>query len=64
MPVYVDEMITDVVAMADDLPLSDAQIEKVVALVVRRMEQHERLRRRMRQATSLVDRASSDETEG
>lgn len=59
MPIYVDEMTTDVTVVAEDVPLSPAQIDALVALVIRRLEQHERDRRRSREATRIAVAPSS-----
>jgi hypothetical protein len=53
MPVHIDEMETEVTVMEGDLPLSEAQIEKLVRIVIKRLQERQREARRMRESTSL-----------
>ncbi len=53
MPVHVEEMSSEVTVVSGDLPLSEAQLEKLVKLVLRRLEQHQREGARVREATQL-----------
>lgn len=53
MPVYLDEMISDVTVVDGDLPLNDAQIERLVRLVLRRLEETQRAARQTEAATTL-----------
>lgn len=61
MPVHIDTLETDVTVAAGDLPLSDAQIEKLVQLVLRRLQENERRQRMSREATQLRSRATPEE---
>jgi hypothetical protein len=53
VPIHIEEMTSEVAAVGGDLPLSEAQIERLVDLVCRRLEDRERLGRRRREATTL-----------
>jgi hypothetical protein len=53
MPVHVEEMTSEVTVVAGDLPLTEAQTEKLVKLVLRRLEQKQREAGRVREATQL-----------
>jgi hypothetical protein len=53
MPVHVEEMSTEVTLVSGDLPLSEVQIEKLVKIVLRRLQQHQREGGRVREATQL-----------
>ncbi len=58
MPVHIDEMTTEVTAVDGDLPLGDAQIEKLVERVLRRLEEKQRLERQSLEATRLRRQAA------
>jgi hypothetical protein len=53
MPVYVEEMTSEVAVFEGELPLTEAQIEKLVKLVLRRLEEKQREVRHIREATVL-----------
>jgi len=53
MPVHVEEMTSEVAVLDGDLPLSERQIEKLAALVLRRLEEKKRAERQAREATTL-----------
>jgi hypothetical protein len=53
MPVHVEEMTSEVAVLDGDLPLSDQQMEKLAALVLRRLEEKQRAERQAREATAL-----------
>jgi hypothetical protein len=53
MPVHVEEVTSEVAVADGQLPLSDAQLERLVALVARRLEQRRRAARQTRDATAL-----------
>lgn len=53
MPVHVEEMSSEVGVFDDDLPLSPAQLEKLVTIILSRLEQHQREARLIREATTL-----------
>jgi len=56
MPVFVGEMSTEVTATDGDLPLSPAQLEALVRLVVARIDQLHRERQMSREATAVRSR--------
>jgi hypothetical protein len=51
MPIHIEEMTSEVVVMDADLPLTPAQLDKLVRLVLRRLEEKERATRQTREAT-------------
>jgi hypothetical protein len=53
MPVHVEEMTSDVAVLDGDLPLTEAQMEKLVKLVLQRLEEKQREARQFREATAL-----------
>jgi hypothetical protein len=53
MPVHVEEVTSEVAVADGQLPLSDAQLERLVALVARRLEQRRRAAQQTRDATAL-----------
>ena len=53
MPVHVEEMTTEVGVFEGDLPLNAEQIDKLVKIVLRRLEQKQREAMQSRDATSL-----------
>lgn len=53
MPIHIDEMQSDVSVFDGDLPLSDAQVERLVELVMRRLERKRRERELDREATTI-----------
>jgi hypothetical protein len=53
VPIYVDEMNSDVTVMDGDLPLNEAQIERLVRLVLKRLEETQRAARQHEAATTL-----------
>ncbi len=53
MPIHVGEMNSEVTVFDGDLPLSQPQIEKLVKIVLQRLEQQQRESRRNQEATSL-----------
>jgi hypothetical protein len=61
MPVHIENLETDVTVASGDLPLSEAQIESLVQLVLKRLQDMEREQRRNREATMLRSRAAPDE---
>ena len=58
MPVQIEEMSSEVVASAEALPLTDAQIEILVRLVMRRLEAKQRDTRAQGEATRLRSSAA------
>lgn len=61
MPLHIDTLETDVTVATGDLPLSEAQVEKLVQLVLRRLNEHQRQQRMSREATTLRAHAMPDE---
>jgi hypothetical protein len=58
MPVHVGEVSSEVSVADGELPLSPAQLEQVVAAVMRRLEQRDRDRHDARDATALRSQAA------
>jgi hypothetical protein len=62
MPVHIEEMTSDVTVVAGELPLTDAQIDKLVAIVIKRIAERQLDARRSREATRIrLEPASSSE---
>jgi hypothetical protein len=53
MPVHVEEVSSEVTVVDGSLPLSEAQVEHLVTLVARRLEEGRRAAARTRDATTL-----------
>jgi hypothetical protein len=53
MPVHVQEMTSDVEVIDGDMPLSDAQLKKIVDMVLRCLEDRHRTEKWTRDATAL-----------
>lgn len=53
MTVHVEEMVSEVTVVQGDLPLTEAQLEKVADFVIARLEQRTRDRAQARTATEL-----------
>ena len=60
MPVFVGEMSTDVTAIDGELPLSPAQLDALVRLVLARIDQTNRERQMSKDATAIRPRAAAD----
>jgi hypothetical protein len=58
MPVFIEEMTSEVAVAEGELPLSPAQIEKLVQLVLKRLADKQQDDRRMREATQLRRQAA------
>jgi len=58
VPVHIEKMTSDVSVQSSELSLSQAQIEKLVALVISRLEDRAREARRACAATTLTRQAS------
>ncbi len=58
MPVHVENMTSTVNVVDGELPLSEAQIEKLVGIVLRRLEQQKREAESAREATAVRPRAA------
>lgn len=53
MALHVEDLVSEVAVFDGDLPLSEAQTEKLVRLVLARLAEKDRDARRTREATSL-----------
>jgi hypothetical protein len=53
MPVHVEEMTSEVAVMDGDLPLSERQVEKLIQIILRRLEEKKREAESSREATTL-----------
>jgi|WetSurMetagenome_2_1015567.scaffolds.fasta_scaffold736187_2 hypothetical protein len=53
MPVHIEEMNVDMQVSDGELPLSEAQIERLIKLVLARLERNQRNKEGVREATSL-----------
>jgi hypothetical protein len=60
MAVHVEEMTTEVAIAAGDLPLTEGQIERLVNIVIRRLEQKRRDAERIRVATCVRSGVAPD----
>lgn len=53
MPIHVEEMTNEVTVVDGEMPLSEAQLEKLVNLVLRRLEGKQRAEQKRQEATKL-----------
>jgi hypothetical protein len=53
VPVHIEELTSDVTVVAGELPLTPAQIDKLVAIVMARIADREQAARRSRDATRI-----------
>jgi hypothetical protein len=53
MPVHVGEFTSEVTVTEGELPLTEAQVEKLVGIVLARLQRHKRNEQMMREATTL-----------
>ncbi len=53
MTVHVEDMLSEVTVIDGDLPLTEAQLEKIADFVMARIEQKQRQRAQARAATQL-----------
>lgn len=58
MPVHIEEMESEVIAVDGELPLSEAQLERLVAAVAKRLEGKRREAEKRRAAAELRPGAS------
>lgn len=58
MPVHVGEMTSELGILDGDLPLSEGQIEKLVDIVVDRLDRRQRESQSISEATELRSRAT------
>ena len=59
MPVHVESMESEVGAFDGDMPLSEAQVERLLGLLMQRLERRQRESRESREATALRSRAAA-----
>jgi hypothetical protein len=53
VPIHIDEMTTEVDAFEGELPLSQPQLERLIELVLSRIEDKQRERGRMQESTQI-----------
>ena len=53
MPVHIDEMVSEVTVVEGDLPLSEAQLDKLVMKVLQRLSEKQQEQAQAREATAL-----------
>lgn len=53
MPVHVEDLTSQVTVIPGDLPIPPAQVEMLVALVLKRLEKHLKTAEQTREATQL-----------
>ena len=58
MPVHIEKLTTELSVQAGDLSLTPAQLEKLVAVVLSRLEERAREARRASAATTLTRQAA------
>jgi hypothetical protein len=58
MPVHIEQLTQEVTVGDGDLPLSDAQVMKLVKLVLEQLERKQREAQRVKEATALRPQAA------
>lgn len=58
MAVHIDEMSSDVTVFDGELPLSPAQLERLIQIVLQRLDQREYAKRQHHEATRLRSQAA------
>ncbi len=53
MPVHIENLSSDVTVLDGDLPLTEAQLDKLVSLILRRLERKQREAQLTRAATTV-----------
>lgn len=53
MPVHIGQMTSEMTLIDGDMPLTAAQVEKLVQIVLQRLEQQQRSQRQGREATAI-----------
>lgn len=53
MPVQIQQLTSEVLPLETDMPLSAEQIERLIQLILRRLEQQQRSEQHLREATAL-----------
>lgn len=64
MPVEVGTFTTEVTALDGEMPLSPGQLEQLIQLIARRLEEQQRAKAESREATSIRTRAGRRSTRG
>jgi hypothetical protein len=57
MPIHVEEMTTEVEAFEGELPLSATQLDKLVELVIQRLEEKEKEKEARQESTEIRSRS-------
>ena len=60
MPVHVGNMESDVTVMDSDMPFGEQQMERLVEMVCKRLEQKKRERERVEESTTLKPSAQPE----
>lgn len=60
MPIHIEEMTSDVTVVDGDLPLTDQQLEKLVQLVIARIEEKQRDQLTYRESTTIRNQATPE----
>ncbi len=53
MAIHIEKMTSDVLAVNGDLPLTEAQIEKLVKIITKRIEESQKQNKQNREATTI-----------
>ena len=53
MPIHIEQMTSNVTALHGDLPLTEAQIEKLVKLIMKRLEENQHSKKQNQEATKI-----------
>lgn len=53
MPIHIEQMTSNVTALHGDLPLTEAQIEKLVKLLMKRMEEKQHSQKQGQEASKI-----------
>lgn len=59
MPIHIENMTSEVTAVAEDFPLGEEQIEVLVKIVLKRLEQKMRDTQQQQESTALRGSASA-----
>ncbi len=60
MPIHIDKLTSEVNAFQGDMPLSEQQIESLIRRIIEKLEEMDRNRSCIRDATELNDTVISD----
>lgn len=58
MPVHIEQMSSEVTVFDGELPLSPTQVERLVQIILQRLERREYSKRQQREATQLRPQAA------